>query len=67
MFIEVSVEFEHDVNGKPKKKKEAYLVDAETVTEAEARVHAQFKTSIAPFEVKSANVSRIVDIIKAKD
>lgn len=66
MFIEVKVEFETDNgNGKIKKKTEAYLVDAMTVTEAEARIIAHFKSSVLPFEVKSAKVSKIIDIIKA--
>ena len=65
MYIEVKVQFEiENDNGKKKKKTESYLVDAMTVTEAEARVHTYFKGSILPFEVKSARVSQIVDIIK---
>ena len=67
MFIEVKVEFETDNgNGKTKKVTETHLVDAVTVTEAEARVHEFFKTSIAPFEVKSAKVSRIISVINRK-
>jgi len=67
MYIEVIVEFQTDNgNGKLKKNRESYLVDAMTVTEAEALVHSHFKTSVAPFEVKSAKVSRVLDIIKSK-
>lgn len=65
MFIEVKVEFETDNgNGKIKKVTETYLVDAMTVTEAETRVHEFFKGSVTPFEVKSAKVSKVIDIIK---
>lgn len=68
MYFEVKVQIEVDTdNGKPKKKTESYLVDAMTVTEAEARVHTYFKGSVVPFEVKSAKVSPIVDIIQAAD
>ena len=57
MFIEVKVAIEVDAgNGKTKKKNENYLVNAMSVTEAEARVYEYFKSSILPFEVKSAKV-----------
>lgn len=68
MFQEVKVEFEVDNgNGKIKKKSETYLVDALSVTEAEARVIEHFKWSVTPFEVKSVRVSKVVDIIKVEE
>lgn len=68
MFQEVKVEFEVDNgNGKIKKKSETYLVDALSVTEAEARVIEHFKSSVTPFEVKSVRVSKVVDIIKVEE
>jgi len=68
MYQEVKVEFEVDNgNGKIKKKAEIYLVDALSVTEAEARVVEHFKDSVTPFEVKSVRQSRVVDIIKTQE
>ena len=68
MFIEVKVAIEvYAGNGKTKKKNENYLVNAMSVTEAEARVYEYFKSSILPFEVKSAKVSAIIDVIDTKE
>jgi|LakMenEpi03Aug12_release.lakeMendotaPanAssembly.Ray.scaffolds.fasta_scaffold24878_8 hypothetical protein len=66
MFYEVKVKVEFDAgNGKVKNKTESYLVDAMSVTEAEVRVVEYFKGSVIPFEVKGAQVSRIIDVIKS--
>ena len=66
MFFEVKVEFRTvDPNKeKPKKETVKYLVDAESVTESEARVYAHFESLfIKDFEVKSSVISKLVDVI----
>jgi len=50
----VKLEFETD-KGHVKKKTEAYLVKAESVTDAEAIVHEKFKDYPQDFEVKSVS------------
>jgi hypothetical protein len=60
----VQLQFETD-KGQIKKKSETYLVKAESVTDAEAIVHEQFKDYPQEFEVKSVSASRIVDVYSA--
>ena len=60
----VKLEFETD-KGHVKKKTETYLVKAESVTDAEAIVHEQFKNFPQEFEVKSVSASRIIDVYSA--
>jgi hypothetical protein len=60
------VKVQHDNgNGKIKKVTERYLVDAMSVTEAEARVTEVMKEDLGSndFEVVSASVSRIYKVI----
>lgn len=49
---------------KEKKVTETYLVEALSVTEAEAKVVEDFKGYTMDFEVKSVSVSRIIKIIE---
>jgi hypothetical protein len=66
MYFTVNVKVQHDNgNGKIKKVTERYLVDAMSVTEAEARVTAVLKEDLGgtDFEVVSASVSRIYKVI----
>ena len=60
--VSVKVKFEDD-KGKIKTKTEKYLVDAMSVTEAEARVTTYMKGTQVEFEISSASQSRIVDVI----
>ena len=60
----VQLEFETD-KGALKKKTEAYLVKAESVTDAEAIVHEKFKDYTFDFEVKSVSQSKIIDVYSA--
>jgi len=60
----VKLEFETD-KGHIKKKTEAYLVKAESVTDAEAIVHEKFKDYPQEFEVKSVSQARIIDVYSA--
>ena len=67
-YFEVTVEVEVATlkNGNPKLKKEIYLVDAQSVTEAEARVikdfeDAQFQIS---YKVSGAKESRVIRVIE---
>lgn len=67
-FFEVTVEVEVAVmkNGNPKMKKEIYLVDAQSVTEAESRVVGDFENSGVQidYKVSGAKESRIIRVIE---
>ena len=66
-YFQVKVQFSDiDDKGKVKKENIAYLVDAQSVTEAEARV-VKFLTDEdeTNFEVKAASESKIVQVIVA--
>lgn len=64
-YFLTKVEFEtiNESNGKPKKIKTQYLVDAMTCTEAEARVRIYLKDSVMDYEVVSTAQSPIEDVI----
>ena len=66
-YYEVTVEvvIGTQKNGKDKKAKEVFLVDAQTVTEAEAKVYKDYETTSAhmDFMVKSAKESRVLRVI----
>ncbi len=67
MYFTVNVKVQQDNgNGKVKKITERYLVDAMSVTEAEARVTNELKEDLSgtEFEVVSASVSRIYKVIE---
>jgi hypothetical protein len=53
-------------NGNPKLKKEIYLVDAQSVTEAEARVVSDFENAGVniDYKVSGAKESRIIRVIE---
>jgi hypothetical protein len=53
-------------NGKDKKVKEIYLVDAQSVTEAEARVVKDFETAGVQidYKVSGAKESRVIRVIE---
>jgi len=61
----VKVEFEtiNEQNGRLKKIKTKYLVDAMTCTEAEARVRLYLKDSVLDYEVVGATKSDIEDVV----
>lgn len=67
-YFEVSVEviIGTTKQGKERKNKEVYLVDAQSVTEAEARVVKDFEQSAAQidFKVVGAKESRIIQVIE---
>jgi hypothetical protein len=64
-FFQVKVQFtDIDDKGKTKKQNIAYLVDAMSVTEAEARVTKYLVDNDEnDFEVKAASESKIVEVI----
>jgi hypothetical protein len=64
-FFQVKVQFtDIDDKGKSKKQNIAYLVDAMSVTEAEARVTKYLvDNDESDFEVKAASESKIVEVI----
>jgi len=69
-YFEVTVTVQHEVDGgkggtKIKKVRESYLVDAMTVTEAEARVVGEFEKAVIQldYEVSAARESKILQVI----
>ena len=64
-YFLVKVEFEtiNESNGKMKKIKTQYLVDAMTCTEAEARTRGYLKDSVMDYEIVSTTKSPIEDVI----
>jgi hypothetical protein len=66
-YFEVTVEVEVATlkNGNPKLKKEIYLVDAQSVTEAESRVVKDFEDSGVQlsYKVSGAKESRVIRVI----
>jgi hypothetical protein len=56
-----------DDKGKVKTFTERYLVDALTITEAEARVVAFMEDSMLEYEISSATESRIMQIISQNE
>ena len=62
----VKVEFEtiNEENGKVKKVKTQYLVDAMTCTESEARVRTYLKDSVMDYEIVNVSKSPIEDVIE---
>ena len=67
-YFEVTVEVEVATlkNGNPKLKKEIYLVDAQSVTEAEARTVKDFEESGVQISYKVSGVkeSRVIRVIE---
>jgi hypothetical protein len=68
-FFQVKVQFSsEDDKGKTKKQNVSYLVDAETVTEAEARtIQYLVERGEEAFEVKSAVGSAIAEVIDREE
>ena len=64
--VSVKVSFEDD-KGKIKKVTERYLVDAMSVTEAEARTTEFMKTDVRDSEIVAVNQSRILEVISPKE
>ena len=68
MYFTVAVKIENEIDGKVKKTTERYLVDAMSVTEAEARAVKYLRKDLGVgvnFEVTAAGVSRIVGVVEA--
>jgi hypothetical protein len=67
VLVEIKTEIENKGGVKIKKVKESYLVDAMTVTEAEARVVKLFEKSgfSKDFEVIGVKGSKIVEVVEA--
>lgn len=65
MYYIAKVKFEtiDDKTGRPRKIYEQYVVDAMSITEAEEKLKAKFKDSIAEFAVVSVQESKIMGII----
>ena len=63
-YFQVKVQFTVEVNGKLKKQNVNYLVDAMSVTEAEARMVQYLKEQGEnEFEVKAASSSNIAQVV----
>jgi hypothetical protein len=65
-YFLVRVEFDsiNEQTGKAKKIKSQYLVDAQSCTEAEARMAEYLKDSVLDYEIVSAVKSPIEDVIE---
>ncbi len=65
MYYIAKVKFEtiDDKTGRPRKIYEQYVVDAMSISEAEEKLKAKFKDSIAEFSVVSVQESKIMGII----
>jgi hypothetical protein len=64
MFYEVQVEVENESNtGRIKKIKEYYLVQAVSVTDAEAKMYKEFESESNDWEVKMVKESKILKVI----
>ena len=50
-------------NGKQKKNVEQYLVNAVSVTDAESKIHEEFKNESLDFEVTSVVETKIIKVI----
>ena len=61
--VTVSVVVSTNKSGKQKKEREIYLVDAMSVTEAEAKVLEEYKESQLDYEVLGAKKSRITTVL----
>ena len=68
-YFNVKVQFKvEDDKGKVKKQSINYLVDAQSVTEAEARtVQYLLSRDEEAFEVKSASEAKIAEVISAEE
>jgi hypothetical protein len=62
-LVKVDVVIGESKSGQPKKKTYQYLVDAVSVTDAEAKVYTFYKASTVDFEVKSAAETKISEVI----
>ncbi len=62
MYYNVKVQLQIDNDGKIKKVSENYLVQAESVTDAEAIVNEKMEGSTIEFEVKSVTASKVIDV-----
>ena len=68
VLVQVRTETEDSKgNVKVKKNSELYLVDAMSVTEAEARTVKLFANSMLDFEVVSVKGSKVLEVINAPD
>jgi len=68
MYFQVKAVFEQEINGKIKKVKENYLVDAMTCTEAEARLSNHLiNEGERDFTIVSAVQTTIRDVIYVED
>jgi hypothetical protein len=68
-FFQVKVQFTtEDSKGKVKKQNILYLVDAMSVTEAEAKVVGEFESAgiTVDYEVSAARESKIIQVIESK-
>ena len=62
--VQLTIEVDTPKGTKTKKTTETYLVEALSVTEAEAKVVKDFQGYNFDFEVKSVNASKIIKILE---
>ena len=66
-YYTAKVQLVDDSTGKQKKVTEMYLVEAMSVTEAEAKVVKDFGSTTLEYEVKAVSSSKIIKIIELID
>ena len=63
-YYTAKVQLADDSTGRKKKVTEMYLVEAMSVTEAEAKVVKDFGSTTLEYEVKAVSLSKIIKIIE---
>lgn len=63
-FAKVKFETVDDNTGRIRKLNEQYLVEAQSISDAESMLNEKFKDSIADFSVVSVQESKIIGVIK---
>jgi hypothetical protein len=61
--VEIKTETEHKGGTRIKKVRETYLVDAMSVTEAEARIVKEFEVFSQDWKIVSVRESKVIDVI----
>lgn len=64
VIIDIISEIETKSSSREKRVKKHYLIEAVSVTDAEAKVNKTFEKSVVEFEVKAVIASKIEEVIK---
>ena len=61
--VDIITEVDTKTSNKEKRVKKQYLVEAVSVTDAEAKVNKTFAKAVVEFEVKGVSLSKIEEVI----